>query len=180
MRTIATSGFTLVEMLITVTIVGILAAAAIPMFSSSDPQKLNVAAAETANILRLAVNEAKRTGGFVLVDGKSTSGHLKLYYSSNTANLNQAVKDPLTKLDADLNVNASVFSLGVTITPLFRAGGNPWSQLLIGPGLTQLQGFDGVSTNKGALQANSGVQLSYAEKNVTISINETTGLVTLP
>lgn len=185
MRKIATSGFTLVEMLITISILGILAVTAIPMLSSNDPQKLNVAAAETANILRLALTEAKRTGGYVLVDGKSVSGRLRLYYSTNDAKMppsvgTSAILDPMTKLAIDLNVNANAFSQGVTLTPLFRAGGQANKQLLIGPGLTQMQGFDGVGNDQGTLEANSGVQLSYGGQSVMVNIHHTTGLVTLP
>jgi prepilin-type N-terminal cleavage/methylation domain-containing protein len=185
MHKIATSGFTLVEMLITISVLGILAAAAIPLLSSNDPQKLSTAAEETANTLRFALSEAKRTGGYVLVDGKTTSGRIKLYYSNANAQVpptsgTSAMIDPLTKVATDLNVNASAFSKGVTLTPQFSAGGSVRQQLLIGPGLSQLQGFDGTSNPEGTLQANSGVLLSYGSQSVTVSINEVTGLVTLP
>ncbi len=184
MHKIAASGFTLAEMLMTIVILGILAKAAIPLLSANDPQKLSVAAEETANTLRFALSEAKRTGGYVLVDG-STAQRLKLYNSNSNAQIpptlgTSAINDPVTKRATNLNVNASAFSQGVTLTPQFRAGGSAWLQLLIGPGLTQLQGFDGASTNKGALQANSGVLLSYGAQSVTVNINEITGLVTLP
>jgi len=180
MKRIAASGFTLVEMLVVVTILGVVAKVALPLLSSNDPQKLNVAAEETANILRFALSEAKRTGGYVLVDGKTTSGHLKLYYSTSSANLTTAITDPLTKRTTDLNVASSAFSQGVILTPRFRSGGSAWTQLLIGPALTQMQGFDGASTNKGVLQANSGVLLTLGSQSVLVSINQTTGLVTLP
>ncbi|HPV33202.1 MAG TPA: prepilin-type N-terminal cleavage/methylation domain-containing protein, partial [Methylotenera sp.] len=65
MNKIAKSGFTLVEMLVVVIIIGIIATVTIPLLSSNDPQKLNVAAEETANVLRLAISEAKRTNGYV-------------------------------------------------------------------------------------------------------------------
>lgn len=180
MKKIAQRGFTLVEVLIVIVILGIVATVAIPLLSSNDPQKLSVAAEETANTLRFALSEAKRTGGYVLVDGKTTAGRLKLYYSNSSANLTTAVNDPLTKRTLDLNVSGSAFSQGVTLTPQFRAGGSAWTQLLIGPGLSQMQGFDGASTNKGALQANSGVLLTLGSQSGTVGINQTTGLVTLP
>lgn len=180
MNKISTSGFTLVEMLIVVTILGVVATVALPLLSSNDPQKLNVAAEETANTLRFALSEARRTGGYVLVDGKTTAGRLKLYYSNSSANLTTAINDPLTKRTLDLNVSSSAFSQGVTLTPQFRAGGLANKQLLIGPGLTQIQGFDGIGINQGTLQANSGVLLTLGSKSVTVSINQITGLVTLP
>jgi prepilin-type N-terminal cleavage/methylation domain-containing protein len=180
LKRIAASGFTLVEMLVSITILGIIAAAMIPLLSSNDPQKLSVAAEETANMLRFALSEASRTGTYVLVDGKSATGQLGLYNSDSSGNLSSAINDPLTKRAAILNVSGSPFSQGVSLAPQFRAGGSAWPQLLIGPGLSQLQAFDGAAVNKGALQPNSGVLLSYGGQSITVSLNEATGLVSLP
>lgn len=179
MERIAQTGFTLGEMLVAVVILAVVATVAVPLLSSNDPQKLRVAAEETANTLRFALSEAKRTGGYVLVDGKSAAGQLRLYNSNSSANLSSAIADPLTKRAAILNVKDNAFSQGVTLTPRFMQSGNAYSQLLIGPGLSQLQVFDG-ALNKGLLQANSGVLLSYGSQSVTVNINEVTGLVTLP
>ena len=165
-------------MLASITILGVIAAAVIPLLSSNDPQKLSVAAEETANTLRFALSKASRTGSYVLVDGKSPTGQLGLYNSDSSGNLNSAINDPLTKRAAILDVSGSPFSRGVSLTPQFRAGGSARPQLLIGPGLTQMQGFDG--TSEGALQPNSGVLLSYGGQSITVSLNEATGLVSLP
>ena len=180
MKRIATRGFTLVEMLVSITILGIIAVAVIPLLSSNDPQKLSVAAEETANLLRFALSVASRTGGYVLVDGRTTEGQLSLHNSDSSGNPGSAIDDPLTKRAAILDVSGSPFSRGVTLAPQFRAGGSAWLQLLVGPGLSQLQAFDGISTNKGVLQAGSGVELSYGNQSVTVGINEVTGLVSLP
>ena len=185
MQRIAQRGFTLVEMLIVIAILGIVAKVAIPLLSSNDPQKLSVAAEETANLLRFALSEAKRTGGYVLVDGKTTSGQLKLYNSNSNANVppsfgTSTINDPLTKRAAILNVKDNAFSQGVTLTPQFTAGGSARTQLLIAPGVTQMWGFSGVGSNEGTLEANSGVLLTLGSQSVTVSINQTTGLVTLP
>jgi prepilin-type N-terminal cleavage/methylation domain-containing protein len=184
METIAARGFTLVEMLTVTTILAIVAAAAIPLLSANDPQKLSIAAEETANILRFALSEARRTGGYVLVDGKTTAGQITLYYSNSSAAVppasgTAAVYDPMTKRAAVLMPAGSPFSQGVVLTPNFKVGANGWPQLLIGPGLTQMQAFDGVA-NKGPLQANSNVLLSFGSQSTTVSINSVTGLVTSP
>jgi prepilin-type N-terminal cleavage/methylation domain-containing protein len=180
LKRIALSGLTLVEMLVSITILGIIAAAVIPLLSSNDPQKLGVAAEETANTLRFALSEASRTGSYVLVDGKSATGQIRLYNSDSSGNLSSAINDPLTKRAAILDVSGSPFSRGVLLTPQFRAGGSARPQLLIGSGLTQMQGFDGAAVNKGTLQPNSGVLLSYGGQSITVSLNEVTGLVSLP
>lgn len=183
MRKIAQRGFTLVEMLIVIVILGIVAIVAIPLLSSNDPQKLNVAAEETANTLRFAISETKRTNGYVLVDGQTTAGRLKLYYSDINANLGAAINDPLTKRSSDLNVTSSAFSQGVTLTPQFRGGGQVRALLLIDPTLSNMKAPTSIGGGVGpgiALQANSGVLLTLGSQSVTVSINQTTGLVTLP
>jgi len=55
-------GFTLVEILLVIAILGVVAAVATPMFSSGDPQKLRTAAHAVANAMRYARQESIRTG----------------------------------------------------------------------------------------------------------------------
>lgn len=178
MNKIALSGFTLLEMLVVGIILGVVATVTLPLLNSNDPQKLQVAAEESANALRFALSEAKRTGGYILVDGKSTTGHLKLYYSNSSGNLNTAILDPVTKRALDIDVATGAFTSGVTLTPQFMAGGSAKKKLLIGPGITQLQGFD--SSTEGILQANSGVLLNLGSQSVMVKLDQATGLVTLP
>jgi prepilin-type N-terminal cleavage/methylation domain-containing protein len=179
MSRIAQSGFSLLEMMIVITILGIVATVAVPLLGSNDTQKLKVAAEETANTLRFALSEAKRTNDYVLIDGKNLAGHLKLYYSTSNGNLVAAIADPLTKRPADLYVSNAAFSQNVVLTPQFSAGGAPRLQLLIGPNASQMWGFDGVGGNTGILVANSGVLLTLGSQSILVRINEVTGLVTL-
>ena len=62
MRKSRSHGVTLVELLVVVSILGIVALVAIPDFSSSNPQTLDLAAEEFANAMRFARSEALRTG----------------------------------------------------------------------------------------------------------------------
>ena len=59
MDRIATSGFTLVVLLVVITILGVVATVALPLLSSTDPQKLSVALIkETADTLRFALKRS--------------------------------------------------------------------------------------------------------------------------
>ncbi len=179
------SGVTLAEMLLTLAIVAIIGSIVLPTLQSADPQKLGVAVEETANALRFALGEAKRTGGYVLIDGKSTVGQLKFFYSTANGEAppvagTSAMNDPITKRPAILNGSGNSFWTGVSLTPQFRAGGSARPQLLIGPGVTQMQGFDGTSSPIGSLQANSGVLLAVGSQSALVKVDPITGLVTLP
>src|SRR5712691_7468617 len=180
-------GFTLVETLVVVLLVGILALAAVPLLSSQNPAKLDVAAAEVGNALRFAISEAERIGGYTWVDG-SVSGHLQV--SRVVSSSLVAVSDPLTKRALDIDTSGPAFSGQVSMAVRFMQGGTAYTQLLItgagvvGPGTgTQLYVYDSStspSTPKGALQANSGVVLTLRPQTAMVAINESTGLVTLP
>ncbi len=179
-----TRGFTLIELLIVVVLLGVIATVSLPSFSAYDQQKINVAATEAANILRLAISEARRTQGYVLVDGQSKPGHLQLYYSNALAEQppaagTSAVMDPLTKTAIDLNVIDGTFSQGVILSPAFITGGSPYPRLLIdGSKATEMHVFDAANNNKGVLQSGSGISLTLGEHQLPVYLDEKTGLVT--
>jgi prepilin-type N-terminal cleavage/methylation domain-containing protein len=172
-------GFSLTEILVVVSILAILAVVAVPLLSSQDSKKLDVAAEEVGNALRVALNEAGRTGAYILVDAKTVSGHLKLYTSDAAGTPVSAVSDPVSKRAVDIATAEAASSAPVTMTARFMQTGTPYLQLLISPTL-QLRVFDGPAANKGALEAGSGIVLALGARTVTVTINETTGFVTLP
>ena len=55
-------GYTLIELIITITIIAVIAAIAMPAFSSGSDRQLEAAAAEFAAAMRFARTEAMRTG----------------------------------------------------------------------------------------------------------------------
>ena len=61
-KLIRQAGFSLLEITLVVLILGIMAAAVIPNFSSTDPAKLDLAAQEFADAMRFARSEAMRLG----------------------------------------------------------------------------------------------------------------------
>ena len=181
----ASGGFTLAEMLVALSIVAILAVVSIPMLSSNEPAKLAQVAEQVVSVLRLAVSEARRTGKYVLVDGKTEAGNLSLYISTSTGQKppttgTSAILDPLTKRAVNVKPALSSMSSGVVLTPQFKGGGSPRLQLLIGPGANQFRAFDGVGNDWGSLQSASGVLLTLGAQSLIVSINESTGLVTRP
>ena len=62
MRESRSHGITLVEILVVISILGVVAVAAIPDFSSGEPARLDLAAEEFAKAMRFARSEAIRTG----------------------------------------------------------------------------------------------------------------------
>ncbi len=112
----ASRGFTLLETLVVALLIGILALAAVPLLSSQNPTKLDMAAAEVGNALRFAISEAERSGVCVYVDG-SAPGHLRVYSSASCATSGwAAVSDPLTMraLDLDLGQQSVTVALNET------------------------------------------------------------------
>jgi prepilin-type N-terminal cleavage/methylation domain-containing protein len=170
-------GFTLIEVLIAVALIGILGLALIPLLSAQNPTKLDLAAAEVGNALRFAINEAERTGGYILVDG-SDSGHLRIFHSNASADSVATVTDPLTKRPLDIDASSPALSGQVRMRARFFNDDKAYPQLLIGPG-TRLQAFNR-GDKKGRLDAGSGIVLTLGSQSLTVGVNETTGLVTFP
>jgi prepilin-type N-terminal cleavage/methylation domain-containing protein len=170
-------GFTLVELLTAVILIGVLALVLIPFISAQNPTKLDLAAAEVGNALRFAMSEAERTGGYVLVDG-SAAGRLQVLHSDAAGASLGAVTDPLTKRALEIDTSSPGLSGEMSMTPQFFKGATAYPQLLIGPG-TQMQAFD-KGNNKGALDAGSGIVLTLGSQSITVGVNATTGLVTVP
>lgn len=170
-------GFTLVEALTVVALIGIVALAAVPLLRSGAPVKLDAASAEVANVLRFALSEASRSSAYVLVDA-SGLGRLRVHASNASGAILGPVNDPLTKTALELDTGAPPWSGEIALTPNFRNGGNAYNQLLIGPG-GQLQAFHG-GVNRGTLQTGSGVILTSGTLSATVAIHETLGRVTVP
>ena len=182
MRSERHEGFTLAELLVVVAIIGIFAAVAIPLLSSQDSKKLDAAAEEVGNALRFAVNEARRTESYILVDAKMAPGRLRVVASDIDGNDLGPVNDPLTKQALDIDIGGGVFTGPVIMKPMFMQGGTDYKQLLIGPKCCtagQLQASDEAFVI-GTLESGSGIVLSLGSLSGTVSIDETTGFVAIP
>ena len=165
------------EVLIVIALIGIAAMVAIPMLRSQEPTRLDAAATEVGNALRFALGEARRTGGYLLVDA-STPGHLRVHASNASGAMLGALNDPLTKSPLDVGASASLWSSSIAMSGSFFSGGVAYPQLLVGPA-GQLRAFDG-GIDRGPLQSGSGVVLSSGTLSVAVAINEATGWVAIP
>src|SRR6266581_4833843 len=182
----ASRGFTLLETLVVALLIGILALAAVPLLSSQNPTKLDVAAAEVGNALRFAISEAERSGGCTWVEG-SVPGHLQVYLCAGGGLV--ALNDPLTKRALDVYTSGPAFSGQVGMAARFFVYGTAYTRLLIvGPGVSapgtqlQLYVYDGATPANlvGPLGPGSGVVLTLGPQTAAVALNEITGLVTLP
>ena len=173
----STRGFTLVEALIVVVLVGIVALATIPVLRSQDPARLDAAAAEVGNVLRFAISEANRSGGYLLVDA-SNPGHLRVLNSNAAGAMLAPVRDPLTRNALELDASTRPWAGQVSLVARFYQGGTPYSQLLISPG-PQLQVID-AGVNRGPLQSGSGVMVTLGSLSALVTIAESTGRVGIP
>jgi prepilin-type N-terminal cleavage/methylation domain-containing protein len=175
----ATRGFTLVEMLIVVSLLAILSAVMLPSLSALDDQRLEVAAAEVRNALRFGRSEAMRQDNDMLVDLGSAPGSVKIFKGSCSSSSTTAVIDPRTKLGFNVNVADGPFSRGVTVTPRFLASsGTAYDSVIFGSDgkardVCQISG----TNSQGTPQAGSQVLLSLGSRQVAISVDPTTGRV---
>ena len=172
----STRGFTLVEVLVVIALLGIVAVAAIPVLRTPAPAKLDAAATEVGNVLRFVVSETSRSGTYLFVDA-STDGRLRVLNSNASGAMLGDAADPLTKATLQVDTSAPPWSGDVTMSASFLQGGNAYKQLLVGPG-AQLVVFDG-GVSRGALQSGSGITVSLAGASATVAV-ETTGRITFP
>lgn len=173
------SGATLAELLITLVVLALAAAAVLPNLSFNDSNKLAVAAEAVGNALRFARSEAMRTASNVLVDAETVPGRLLLSVRGCSAAGAAAVIDPQTKRAFDLAVSSDARAEGVVVTPKFIAGGSPWSGLVFDATGAAVQACSVVAqVARGTPQAGSGVDLSFGGKTRTIAIDPPTGRVT--
>lgn len=178
----ASHGFTLAELLITVAILAVLAAAMIPNLNSGDAVRLEVAATEVRNALRFARGEAMRRGDDVLFDAESSPGRVKISDTACTSfGTPKVVYDPRTKLAFDVDISGGRYSSNVNLTPRFMAGGTPYGGVTFdangsATNACQVTGMNG----KGTPEAGSSVLLTLGALQATISLDPATGRISGP
>lgn len=136
-------GYTLIELSITITIMAVIAAIAVPAFSSGQDKKLQAAAQEFAAAMRFARSESIRTGepyAFQYQTGIQRIRVWRVNASTNPVTIINDVYHPVDKQIYDFNLEQQSLAAAETITrnTLFRgtcsnpdmiyfaANGSPW------------------------------------------------------
>ena len=177
-------GFTLVEILIVVFILGITAIVVVPNLSPTDSKKLDQAANEVAQAIRFVRSEAIRTGQIHAITISQTTQKITTYKADlTTTTLGQEyiLTHPIDKKSYENTINTLALTSGVvisnTLDPFlypttgrhkslaFDANGTPIWIILSSNTTYPLQ--DGM------------VQLSYADDQRVVRVAPMTGRVTI-
>ena len=106
-------GVTLVELLVVITILGIVAVVAVPDFRSGEPQRLELAAEEFAGAMRFARSEAIRLGVPRGFRQQSSTKRIRVFRPDTGTSpwtLNYDVYHPLSKQIYDIDLDTHPFA----------------------------------------------------------------------
>lgn len=120
------NGYTLGEMMAIVLVLSIAAVVTVPNLSSSDPEKIELAAQEFARAIRHARAEAIRTGAPRGFHGESTAKRVRVFTPDTAATPWTATYDvlhPLTRSAYDVAIDSHPFARADQLTAAAAFGG---------------------------------------------------------
>ena len=112
------SGFTIVELLVCILIIGIIARVALPTAASFRGEKIELAATDIAIALSFARDDAIRTGEERGIKINKTTGQVTVYrpnLATTPVTVDTVLYNPLTKKPYDFNIQDGVLTAGVSI-----------------------------------------------------------------
>jgi len=173
-------GYTLIELVIVVGIVGIIAAVAVPALLIDNEASLDRAAAELASAFRFAHAEAIRTGQPYGVVANQSAQSVKIYRLDDTVNppvVHYDVYDPLTKQLYDLRFKTD--RLAPSISTIYFKFKDSWSvaTYLGFAGTTGVPKFNDSGTIR--MLENGYIELRHDGNTRTVAVSPLTARVTV-
>lgn len=176
----AERGYTLLELVVVVSIVAVMAAVALPSMRPAEDQRLDHAVAWIAESVRFARAEAMRTGNPVHLEVNETSGRLRVTVadlSGPSAAPGAELRDPISKQPYDFVVSDLPDMRGIDITAKsfdYPSGGRTETVVFDARGLPFTKSSDNfMRLTQGEIQ----IALGDRERNVYVA--PLTGRVTL-
>jgi len=172
-------GYTLIELLIVVSLLVLIAAIAIPAFSGDDEATLDQAAAQVASVFRFAHGEAVRTGQPYGVSANLASQWVKVY------RLDESVSPPVAVYDVYDPVTRQLYDLSFggdsepSISNIyFKFDGFFFAQTFLGfAGATGVPKFNDAGTIR--MLEDGYIRLNHDGMTRTIAVSPMTARVTV-
>ena len=168
-------GYTLVELIITITIIAVIAAIAVPAFSSAPDKRLELAAEEFAAAMRFARTESVRTGkphGFRQEVSAKRIRVFRLDEITNPPALVYDVYHPVNKQLYEIPLAAEAANLNRT--PTFRGACNATANVYF-----DANGTGWCTDPSTVLLDTFEVQLELGTNQVAVTVDGITGRVTV-
>ena len=176
-------GYTLPELLAVVIILGIVASVAIPDISTTDPNRLELAAESVAQAIRFARSETVRTGEIHGVEISQDTQRVVVYKADlTTTPVSKAaiLYHPLSKQPFDFDVDTAPMSRGVSISnaqdPFLYASGRRKNLLFDAAGVPI---WIVNATSSTYILQDGTIQLSHSGDYRTVRVAQITGRVTV-
>jgi type II secretion system protein H len=179
MKEVRSQGFSLLEFLLVLMVLGIVAVAAVPSLSSGDYISLELAAGEIADAMRYARSEALRTGeprGFQLQTTEARIRVVSADTSSNPWTPRYDVEHPGVHNFYDIDLASHSFARidGMARNTVFHGNCNNPDLIFFDVG-----GIPSCGDSGGALVDQYDVKLSLGSQSRVVSLQGITGRVTV-
>lgn len=170
-------GISYIELMIVVVILGIVAAAAMPNFASTNDQKLDNAANEVASALRFAQSEAVRTKISYGINIDTTNERLRVYSLPATTPIYD-IYHPVDKKLYDLQLKTDAYIGGVdVVSASFVFGGSGSSSTNLDFSADGIPKYTSAGTDY--MLTTGTLTLAYQGQQRIVSIAPMTGRVTI-